>query len=509
MKYISLTTLIENYIENSTVDFCRDESAYGFILGLTMRNKKKIIIKLNLNYYTPYGKYNEATIRKFTEKRENKKNQNIDDFKREVSNQIEFAKLSTAIPLIRDSTILQREDAVKFSKELEKLEGNCPELPDWTKHLLDQLNKLNDKQKYEYETKTGVIIMDSVGDLTLDDIVNNKYSEIQKAALEKHITKGDTITETFIGKGRALLLSLLWMGILHGDPHKENIRVDSRTGKLYLIDYGASIDFGSEHKHLPKYLQIDQDTQNTFAEMKDNVDEWLSLKEPYNENGFIKQYMKQSKDKTIDNNQLDTLLEHTIVKADPRQNGDLLAWSDMQQSRWGLYRGGYEWIVDIDESSEKWKDMIHKGFHSNTPFHGSLSSSNQTRRHKKKHHRKKTQKRSTSSSSIRRREEENFGEFPVDVGLEDMLANYKRGALMKASRESGITIGRKDTKNAIIEKLIKSTNNNSRLSSGILNRLSSISSSKSNTRKKTSSTFSNRRPITRSLSRRTRSSSKY
>merc|ERR1712185_490666 len=487
MKYISLNTLIEKYIEDSTVDFCTDESAYGFVLGLTMRNNKKIIIKLNLNYYTPYGKYNEATIRKFTEKRENKKNQNIDDFKREVSNQIEFAKLSTAIPLIRDSTILQREDAVKFSKELVKLEGNCHELPDWTKHLLDQLNKLNDKQKYEYETKTGVIIMDSVEDLTLDDIVNEKYSDVQKAALEKHTTTGDTIKDTFIGKGRALLLSLLWMGILHGDPHKENIRVDSTTGKLYLIDYGASIDFGSENKHLPKYLQIDQDTQNTFAEMKDNIDEWLSLKEPYNEDGFIKQYMKQSKDKTIDNNQLNTLLEQTIVKADPRQNGDLLTWSDMQQSRWELYRGGYEWIVDI-ENTPNWKDMIHKGFYSNTPFHGSSSSSRKTRRNKK------TQKGPTSSSSRRRREEENFGEFPVDAGLGEMLDNYNRVDLMRASKESGITISRKDTKRNIIKKIMKTS-----LSSGILNSLSSMSTSKRDTRKKKSSTSRNRRTITRSL----------
>ena len=47
MKYISLTTLIEKYINNSTIDFCTDDSAYGFVLGLTRPDHSKIIIKLN------------------------------------------------------------------------------------------------------------------------------------------------------------------------------------------------------------------------------------------------------------------------------------------------------------------------------------------------------------------------------------------------------------------------------------------------------------------------------
>tara|TARA_B100001059_G_scaffold231919_1_gene268717 strand:+ start:374 stop:1900 length:1527 start_codon:yes stop_codon:yes gene_type:complete len=508
MKYISLNTLIDKYIEDSTIDFCTDESAYGFVLGLTTKDNKKIIIKLNLNYFSPYGKSGEATIRAHSKKRGSKKNQNIADLRREVSNQTEFTKLSSAIPRLIESAVLQREDAVKFSKKLEELKGNCIELPKWTAHLLSQLKELDETQKHEYETKTGVIIMESVGDLTLDDIVNEKYSDMQKAALNKHTTSGDTISETFIGKGRALLLSLLWSGILHGDAHKENIRVDSSTGKLYLIDFGASIDFGSGNKHLPKYLQKNKGTQNIFSLIHDDVNQWLTLEPPYNEIGFTKQYNKHSRNNTIDNNKLQELLEHSIIKADPRQNGELLTWGDMDDPRWNLYHEGYEWIVDIDDSSEKWKDMIHKGFHSNMPIRDISSSSNQTRRHKKKHHRKKTQKRSTSSSSIRRREEETFGEFPVDVGIEDILANYKRGELMKASRESGITIGRKDTKNAIIEKIIKTTNNNSRLSSGLLNSLRSNSSSKSNTRRNNSNTSSGR-PITRSLSRRTRSSGIY
>tara|TARA_Y100000992_G_scaffold302126_2_gene275126 strand:- start:30 stop:1559 length:1530 start_codon:yes stop_codon:yes gene_type:complete len=484
-----LKKLIETYIENSNIDFCTDESAYGFVLGLTMRGGKKIIIKLNLNYYTPYGKYNEATIRKFTKKRENKKNQNIDDFKREVSNQLEFTKFSSAIPKIVTHTVLQREDAIAFSNALGKLNGNCKELPGWTAHLISQLKELEETQKHKYETKTGVIVMESVGDLTLDDIVDGKYSAMQKAALEKHTTTGDTIKDTFIGKGRALLLSLLWMGILHGDPHKENIRVDSTTGKLYLIDYGASIDFGSGYKHLPKYLQTDQDTQNTFTEIKENVEEWLSLKEPYNENGFMKQYIKQSKDKTIDNNQLDTLLEHTIIKADPRQNGDLLTWSDMQQSRWELYRGGYEWIVDIDDSSEKWKDMIHNGFHSNRGIRHSSSSSNQTRRHRKKP--------PTSSSSRRRREEEKFGEFPLHVDLDvnhrrftrknkkdilDKLNNYTRQSLMSIK---GFHFTKKDTKKDIMNKIMEGIQEDPSISSKVEGSLSRLSYSRQSSRNST------------------------
>ena len=499
MKFLSLNSLIDKYIKDSTIDFCTDDSAYGFVLGLTTRKNEKIIIKLNLNYFSPYGKLREATIRAQSKKRGTKKNQNIDDFRREVSNQIEFTKLSSAIPVIKDSTILQRKDAITFSNALEMLTGNCKELPSWTTHLISQLKDLEETQKHEYETKTGVIIMESVGDLTLDDIVNKKYSDVQKAALEKHTTAGDTIKDTFIGKGRALLLSLLWMGILHGDPHKENIRVDSTTGKLYLIDYGASIDFGSENKHLPKYLQKNKITKAMFNEMKNHVNTWLSLSPPYNEKGFINHYKRQSNDGSIDNDNLETLLEHTIVKADPRQNGNLLTWLDMyDDNRWSLYHEGYEWIVDI-ENTPNWKDMIHKGFYSNTPFHGSSSSSRKTRRNKK------TQKGPTSSSSRRRREEENFGEFPVDAGIGEMLDNYNRVDLMRASKESGITISRKDTKRNIIKKIMKTS-----LSSGILNSLNSMSSSKRDTRKKKSSTSRNRRSITRSLtSRQTRSRAKY
>ena len=112
-----------------------------------------------------------------------------------------------AIPHIKDSAILQRKEAIKFSKALELLNGNCDALPYWTAHLISQLNLLNEHQKYEFETKTGIIIMDSVGDLTLEDIVNNKYTYEQEENLKKHTKKIYSITETFKGKARALLLS--------------------------------------------------------------------------------------------------------------------------------------------------------------------------------------------------------------------------------------------------------------------------------------------------------------
>ena len=357
MKYISLDSLLKKYIENSSIDFCTDDSTYGFVLGLTTHTNSKIIIKLNLNYFSPYGKSGESKIRSRSRKRGTKKNQNIDDLRREVSNQLEFSKLSSAIPRIRDSAILQREDAIKFSNALNSLEGNCEELQYWTTHLISQLNLLNQQQEYDFETKTGVIIMDSVGDLTLDDIVNEKYTDKQKESLQKHTKTSYSIAETFKGKGRALLLSLLWMGILHGDPHMENFRVDSTTGKLYLIDFGSSIDFGSGVRHLPKYLRKSAKAKKEFSSIKKDVVKWLPVNKNLTEYGFTAQY-KDMFDKKQPNITISKkLLEHTIVKADPRQNGELLTWDDMKNNkRWILYNNGYRWIVDID--NDEWKLMI-------------------------------------------------------------------------------------------------------------------------------------------------------
>jgi hypothetical protein len=367
MKYISLNSLLKKYIEHSTIDFCTDDSAYGFVLGLTTHNNRKIIIKLNLNYFSPYGKAGEPKIRSGSRKRGTKKNQNIEDLRREVSNQIEFTKFSTAIPPIRDSAILQREDAIKFSNALEELQGNCEELQYWTAHLISQLNLLNEQQKYEFETKTGVIIMDSVGDLTLDDIVNEKYTDEQRQSLQKHTKSRYSIAETFKGKARALLLSLLWMGILHGDPHMENIRVDSSNGKLYLIDFGASIDFGSGARHLPKYLRKSTDAKKEFSSIKKRVNQWLPLTKNLTENGFTAQYKDVFDIKQPNIHISKKLLEDTIVKADPRQNGQLLTWNKMDNDkRWDLYHSGYKWIVDID-SNDDWKVMIQHAI-INEPF---------------------------------------------------------------------------------------------------------------------------------------------
>jgi len=367
MKYISLNTLISKYINNSTIDFCTDDSAYGFVLGLTRPDHSKIIIKLNLNYFSPYGKAGETKVRSRSRKRGTKKNQNIEDLRREVSNQIEFTKLSTAIPHIKDSAILQREDAIKFSNALELLQGNCEELQYWTKHLISQLNVLNQDHEYEFETKTGVIIMDSVGDLTLDDIVNEKYTDKQRESLHKHTKSSYSIAETFKGKARALLISLLWMGILHGDPHMENIRVDSTTGKLYLIDFGASIDFGSGARHLPKYLRKSTDAKKEFSSIKKRVNQWLPLTKNLTDNGFTAQYKNMFDKKRPNIHISKELLEDTIVKADPRQNGQLLTWNKMEKDkRWDLYYSGYKWIVDLD-NDEHWRNMIQHAI-INEPF---------------------------------------------------------------------------------------------------------------------------------------------
>ena len=367
MKYISLNTVIAKYIEGSTIYFCTDDSAYGFVIGLTRPDESKIIIKLILNYYSPYGKRGEPKIRAKSKKRGTKKNQNINDLRKEVSNQIEFAKLSSAIPHIKDSAILQRKEAIKFSKALESLNGNCDALPYWTAHLISQLNLLKIDQTYEFETKTGIIIMDSVGDLTLEDIVNNKYTDEQEENLKKHTKKSYSITETFKGKARALLLSLLWMGILHGDPHMNNFRIDSYTGKVYLIDFGASIDFGSGVIHLPKYLRKSADAKKLFSTIKKDVVNWLPLTKNLTENGFIDQYNAVFDKLQPKVTLLKKLLEHTVVKANPLQNGHMLTWSDMSQSKWDLYHSGYNWIIDID-NDDNWKIMIQDAI-INKPFH--------------------------------------------------------------------------------------------------------------------------------------------
>ena len=143
-KRQSLDNLKSKYIKNSTIEFCTDASAYGFVIGLNNPEQGKIIIKLNLNYFSPYGKKGEYIIRSGALKRSTqdgdiKKNANIDDFKREVANQIHFSTLSTAIPKLLEGTILQRQDAISFSEAIATLEGNnrCPALKGWNKHVQD------------------------------------------------------------------------------------------------------------------------------------------------------------------------------------------------------------------------------------------------------------------------------------------------------------------------------------------------------------------------------------
>ena len=521
MIYISLKTLIEKYIEGSTIDFCTDESAYGFVLGLTRPDNSKIIIKLNLNYFSPYGKSSEPNIRAKTVKRGKKKNQNIDDFRREVSNQTEFVKLSSAIPHIKVSSILQREEAIKFSKALLEIPKNCDHLDDWTTHLLKQLNTLHIKHNYKYETKTGVIIMNSVGDLTLDDIVKGEYSELQKFNLSSHTIGSYTIAETFKGKARALLLSLLWMGILHGDPHMENIRVNSTTGKLYLIDFGASIDFGSGPVHLPKYLRKSKEAMDIFAKITTDVVDWLPLTENLTEHGFTTQY-KALLDKAQPNVTISKeLLEHTIVKADPRQNGDLLTWSDMGDSRWDLYRNGYEWIVDVD-NDEHWKTIIQhailnehqenesrhipnvtKRIAKRSPFHrtkrmpnkksshspskSDLMSGMFTRKTRQDLRPHSPSKRDLMSGMFTRKSRQDIRSHSPPKSdlmtgrvtrktrqdIESLLANESRNSLLSATTKAGLTTGTGWSQTRLIDKILENEDS----MSGILNSLNKDSQS--------------------------------
>ncbi len=465
MKYISLDTLLTKYIEDSTINFCTDDSAYGFVLGLTTHTNDNIIIKLNLNYFSPYGKSGESSIRKQSRKRGNKKNQNIDDLRREVSNQIEFANLSTAIPHIKDSAILQREDAIKFSKALEDLNSNCDALPYWTAHLISQLTHLNETQDYKFETKTGIIIMDSVGDLTLDDIVKEDYSLAQKISLSKYTKKSYSISETFKGKARALLLSLLWCGILHGDPHMENIRVDSETGKLYLIDFGASIDFGSGSRHLPKYLRNNEKTKKMFSEVKNDVNNWLQLTKHLTEEGFKTQY-RTLLDKVKPNDTISImLLEHTILKADPRQNGKLLTWNDINtDDKWSLYRSGYEWIVNVDNDG-RWKTMIEHAIIGNDV--SSISSSHKSNRTRKKSSlnipkphsansstRKMTTFKPLASSRSVKHKKKTHSRRHTRRNFKDSLMEFTTPQLRSAALDVGVPVSRRDSRETTLDKIL-------------------------------------------------------
>ena len=78
--------------------------------------------------------------------------------------------------------------------------------------------------KHKFETRLGVILMDHVGNKSLKDIMEE--GDMDK--IKKYKTKA-----------RFMLIMLLWMGILHGDPHPENIRIDTETGKVYFIDFGS------------------------------------------------------------------------------------------------------------------------------------------------------------------------------------------------------------------------------------------------------------------------------
>ena len=162
----------------------------------------------------------------------------------------------------------------------------------------------------------------------------------------------------------------------------ENIRVDSETGKLYLIDFGASIDFGSGSRHLPKYLRNNEKTKKMFSEVKNDVNNWLQLTKHLTEEGFKTQY-RTLLDKVKPNDTISImLLEHTILKADPRQNGKLLTWNDINtDDKWSLYRSGYEWIVNVDNDG-RWKTMIEHAIIGNDV--SSISSSHKSNRTRKK-----------------------------------------------------------------------------------------------------------------------------
>ena len=144
------------------------------------------------------------------------------------------------------------------------------------------------------------------------------------------------------------------MGILHGDPHMENIRIELTTGNLYIIDFGSTIDFGSGPLHLPKYLKHNKKkyelVKKTFHDIRNDVTKWLPISDTLNERTFKSACISNKRGPiTLD------LLKYTIIKANPKQNGELLTWESMQE--YTHYKEGYKWIVDIDQGDQWRLDM--------------------------------------------------------------------------------------------------------------------------------------------------------
>ena len=351
-----------------------------------------------------------------------KKNQNERDTQYEATTHLSYSD-NPSIPTFINYGLFDNRVAADLLQEIEYLPEKCVGFRGLMQHLT------LDKDPTKPTTQTGIIIMESVGDLTLDDVVNRKYTHEQYIYLKNNIPGGQHIppedneenrgilSEYYKAKGRALLLTYMCLGLLHGDPHMENIRIDSTTGQFYLIDFGASIHFQRHHnipgntelekkghytRHIPLYLKTDSNTMLEFETLDENINNWINFmtvrelgtgrsrsgapfrevddsssgettsldNENFGSEKTFYEYYKTLKSEeapaeeapALPFHMLETdhalnLLKYTILKANPRQNGELLHWETINENGPDHYREGYKWIVENLPSN--WQHLTH------------------------------------------------------------------------------------------------------------------------------------------------------
>jgi len=93
---------------------------------------------------------------------------------------------------------------------------------DWEYEVYQSLYKLGWKYAPKVTKRDGALSIELVGDSTLEDYIP---SDLYDRLLERCIT---------------ILHSLHELEWVHGDPNVGNWRIDSQTGRIWLIDYETS-----------------------------------------------------------------------------------------------------------------------------------------------------------------------------------------------------------------------------------------------------------------------------
>lgn len=110
----------------------------------------------------------------------------------------------------------------------------------------------------------GMIIMKIAGKLELMKAIMNTAKD-REMSLEQKINK----IEKYLADGIQLVRNLHKIGILHGDPHLNNIMLDNE-GNMLLIDFGLSKHIGNEDPNKDFFQLINQ--LNYIADNDQNID---------------------------------------------------------------------------------------------------------------------------------------------------------------------------------------------------------------------------------------------